>query len=113
MVRAVWNGEIIAESNRTEVVEGNHYFPIEDVKREFLTSSDHNTTCAWKGTAQYYNVVVDGQQNQDAAWYYADPKPAANAISGKVAFWKGVRIENGAGAVSDLTIEGFEMAFRG
>ena len=94
MVRAVWNGEIIAESNRTEVVEGNHYFPIEDVKREFLTSSDHHTTCAWKGTAQYYNVVVDGQQNQDAAWYYADPKPAAKAVSGKVAFWKGVRIEN-------------------
>ena len=94
MVRAVWNGKIIAESNRTEVVEGNHYFPIDDVKRDFLTSSDHRTTCAWKGTAQYYNVVVDGQKNQDAAWYYADPKPAAKAISGKVAFWKGVRIEN-------------------
>lgn len=93
MVRAVWNGKIIAESDRTEVVEGNHYFPLEHVRREFLTPSDHRTTCAWKGTALYYNVVVDGQHNQNAAWYYAAPKPAAKNISGKVAFWKGVRIE--------------------
>lgn len=93
MVKAVWNGRVIAESGRTEVVEGNHYFPLEDVRQEFLTSSDHRTTCAWKGTARYYNVVVDGQQNKDAAWYYADPKPAAKNISGRVAFWKGVRIE--------------------
>lgn len=93
MVRAVWKGKVIAESARTEVIEGSHYFPLEDVRREFLTPSDHHTICAWKGTAHYYNVVVDDQQNPDAAWYYPDPKPAAKAISGKVAFWKGVRIE--------------------
>lgn len=93
MVRAVWNGKIIAESDRTEVVEGNHYFSLEDVRQEFLAMSDHQTTCAWKGVARYYNVVVDGAQNPDAAWYYPDPKPAARAIAGKVAFWKGVRIE--------------------
>jgi uncharacterized protein (DUF427 family) len=93
MVKATWNGQVIAESDRTEVVEGNHYFPLEDVRQEFLSPSDHRTNCAWKGTAQYYNVVVDGQQNKDAAWYYADPKPAAKNIAGRVAFWKGVRTE--------------------
>jgi len=93
MVRAVWNGKVIAESDRTEVVEGNHYFSPEHVRREFLVPSDHHSTCAWKGAASYYHVVVDGEQNRDAAWYYPDPKPAAKNISGKIAFWKGVRIE--------------------
>jgi len=93
VVKALWNGKVIAESNRTEVVEGNHYFPIEDVHQEFLEPSSHKTSCPWKGVAQYYTVVVDGQQNRDAAWYYADPKPAAKNIAGRLAFWKGVKVE--------------------
>lgn len=93
MVKALWNGQVIAESNRTEVVEGNHYFPIEDVRRDCIEPSDHKSSCPWKGVAQYYSVVVDGQRNRDAAWYYADPKPAAKNIAGRVAFWKGVKVE--------------------
>lgn len=93
MVKALWNGKVIAESAQTEVVEGNHYFSIEDVRQEFLQPSSHTSSCPWKGIAQYYSVVVDGQQNRDAAWYYADPKPAAKNIAGRVAFWKGVKIE--------------------
>jgi uncharacterized protein (DUF427 family) len=93
VVKAVWKNKIIAESDRTEVVEGNHYFPIDDVRKEFLVASAHQTTCPWKGTAQYYSLTVDGEQNRDAAWFYADPKPAAKSVAGKVAFWKGVKIE--------------------
>ena len=93
MVKASWNGKVIAESSRTEVVEGNHYFSLEDVRRDFLEPSNHKSSCPWKGVAQYYNVVVDGLQNPDAAWYYADPKPAAKNIAGRVAFWKGVKVE--------------------
>ncbi|MBC7578329.1 MAG: DUF427 domain-containing protein [Tardiphaga sp.] len=93
VVKAVWNGTTIAESNRTAMVEGNHYFPLEDVHQEFLTASTHKTTCPWKGTAGYYSLSVDGEQNRDAAWFYAEPKPAAKEIAGKVAFWKGVKIE--------------------
>ena len=93
MTRASWNGQLIAESDRCEMVEGNHYFPLEAVKREFLQPSDTHTTCGWKGLASYYDVVVNGQTNKDAAWYYPDPKPAAKNIAGYVAFWRGVKIE--------------------
>ena len=93
MTKAIWNGKIVAQSDRTEVVEGNHYFPMDDVKQEFLMTSAHQTSCPWKGMAGYYTLAVDGEQNRDAAWFYADPKPAARNIAGKVAFWKGVKIE--------------------
>jgi len=93
MPRAVWNGTVIAQSDRCEVVEGNPYFPPEAVKREHLRDSPTQTVCGWKGTANYYDVVVDGEVNPDAAWYYSEPKPAAHNIKGYVAFWKGVKIE--------------------
>jgi uncharacterized protein (DUF427 family) len=94
MAKAIWNTQVIAESDKTEMVEGNHYFPPESLKSEFFTDSSKTSVCGWKGTASYYNVVVDGQTNADAAWYYADPKPNAANIKGHVAFWKGVRVEN-------------------
>jgi len=93
VVKAVWNGTVIAESDRTEIVEGNHYFPLADVRPEYLVTSAHQTTCPWKGTAGYYTLAVNGEQNRDAAWFYAAPKEAAKNIAGKVAFWKGVKIE--------------------
>lgn len=93
MPRAVWNGTIIAESDRCVIVEGNRYFPAETVKREFLRESETHTVCGWKGTASYYDVVVNGETNKDAAWYYPEPKTAANNIKGYIAFWKGVRVE--------------------
>jgi uncharacterized protein (DUF427 family) len=83
---------VIAQSDRCEVVEGNQYFPPDAVHREFLQPSDTHTSCGWKGVASYYDIVVDGQVNKDAAWYYPDPKPAAKNIVGYVAFWKGVKI---------------------
>ena len=94
MAKAIWNGQVIAESGRCEMVEGNHYFPPEAVKREFLRPSETHTTCGWKGIASYQSVSVAGQVNKDAAWYYPDPKPAAKNIAGYIAFWKGVKIEN-------------------
>jgi len=93
VVKALWNGKVIAESGRTELVEGNHYFPLEDVRKDFLEPSGHKSSCPWKGVAQYYNVIVDGERNRDAAWYYPDPKPAAKGIAGRVSFWKGVKVE--------------------
>jgi uncharacterized protein (DUF427 family) len=93
MVRATWNGAVLAESDRTIVVENNHYFPPEAVKREFFRDSTHHTTCGWKGEASYYDVVVGGQTNAQAAWYYPTPKEAAQQIAGYVAFWKGVKVE--------------------
>ena len=93
MTKAIWNGQIIAESDRCELVEGNHYFPPEAVKREYLQPSETHTTCGWKGIASYHSVSVAGQVNQDAAWYYSEPKPAAKNIAGYIAFWKGVKIE--------------------
>jgi uncharacterized protein (DUF427 family) len=93
MVRAKWNGSILAESDRTLVVERNHYFPPETVKKELLRPSDTHTTCGWKGVASYYSVEVDGKRNEDAAWYYPTPKDAAKNIAGYVAFWKGVVVE--------------------
>ncbi len=93
MARAVWQGKVLAESESTVVVEGNHYFPPGSVNREFLKPSDTHTVCGWKGTASYYHVEVDGQRNPDAAWYYPDPSDAAKQIKDHVAFWKGVQVE--------------------
>lgn len=92
-MKATWNGHVIAESDDTEVVEGNHYFPADSIKREFFVDSSQHTTCPWKGEASYYSVVVDGQTNKDAAWYYPQPKDAAKQIKDRVAFWKGVKVE--------------------
>jgi uncharacterized protein (DUF427 family) len=92
MKRASWNGAVIAASERCVVVEGNQYFPADAVQREFLRDSGTHTVCGWKGTASYYDVVVNGETNQDAAWYYPDPKPAADNIKGYIAFWKGVKV---------------------
>jgi uncharacterized protein (DUF427 family) len=93
MPRAIWNGTVLADSPDTVVVEGNHYFPADSIKREHFQPSDKHTECPWKGTASYYTVSVNGQTNPDAAWYYPDPKPAAAQIKGRVAFWKGVKVE--------------------
>ena len=92
-MKAVWNNQVIAESNDTVVVEGNHYFPLESVNKDFLRSSDTHTTCFWKGLASYYTLAVNGATNKDAAWYYPEPKEAAKQISSRVAFWKGVEIQ--------------------
>jgi uncharacterized protein (DUF427 family) len=91
-MKALWNNQVIAESDDTVVVDGNHYFPPEALKREFFAPSAKTTVCGWKGLAQYFDVAVDGQTNAGAAWYYADPKPAAAQIKGRVAFWKGVQV---------------------
>lgn len=91
-MKATWNGVVIAESDDTVVVEGNHYFDA-SLKREYVTFSNHKTTCAWKGQASYLSLLVNGEMNTDAAWFYADPKPEADEIRGRVAFWKGVKIE--------------------
>jgi len=93
MVKASWGGRVIAESNATVTVEGNQYFPPEAVKKEILKPSNHTTVCPWKGTARYYHVEVDGIRNENAAWYYPEPKPAAAEIKDRIAFWKGVRVE--------------------
>ena len=93
MAKAIWNGRVIAESTRCEMVEGNHYFPPDAVRCDLLKGSATHTTCGWKGVASDYDVVVDGQTNKDAACYYPDPKPAARNIAGYVAFWRGVKIE--------------------
>ena len=93
MTRAIWNGAVIAESDACETVEGNRYFPPDAVKREYLHPSETHTVCGWKGTASYYDVVVDGQVNEDAAWYYPETKPAAANVRGYIAFWRGVKVE--------------------
>ncbi|AHE57046.1 DUF427 domain-containing protein [Sphingomonas sanxanigenens] len=92
MVKAVWNGATIAESDETIVVEGNHYFPRDAVNAELLVPSGTTTVCPWKGTASYYSLVVDGAENRDAAWYYPETKPAADEIRDRIAFWKGVDV---------------------
>ena len=91
-MQATWNGTVIAESDDTVLVEGNYYFPADSLKREFIAFSNHKTSCAWKGQASYYSLMVNGELNTDAVWYYADPKPEAEAIRNRVAFWKGVQV---------------------
>ncbi|MBF2083998.1 DUF427 domain-containing protein [Thermoleptolyngbya sp. C42_A2020_037] len=93
MPKATWNGAVLAESDRCVVVEGNQYFPPDAIQSEYFQPSDTHTTCPWKGVASYYNIVVDGQINKDAAWYYPAPKDAAKEIAGHVAFWRGVKVE--------------------
>ena len=94
MARASWNGVVVAESDRVEIVEGNVYFPPDALQREYFLPSDHRSTCYWKGEASYFHVVVGEQVNRDAAWYYSDPKAAARKIAGFVAFWRGVTVES-------------------
>lgn len=92
MATATWNGQVIAESDETVVVEGNHYFPAESIRCEFFQPVDTTTVCPWKGTASYYDLVVDGERNAGAAWYYPEPKEAAAEIKDRVAFWRGVTV---------------------
>lgn len=93
MARATWKGAVIAESDKTVVVEGNHYFPPEAIKKEYFRGSSTHTECGWKGTASYYDVVVGADVNAGAAWYYPEPKPSAKEIKGYIAFWKGVDVQ--------------------
>jgi uncharacterized protein (DUF427 family) len=92
-MKAVWKNAVLAESSDTVIVEGNHYFPPEAVNRQYLRPSDTHTSCPWKGLASYYHIEVDGEINKDAAWYYPDPKDAANNIKSYIAFWKGVEVK--------------------
>jgi uncharacterized protein (DUF427 family) len=92
-MKATWNGTVIAQSDDTVVVEGNHYFPAAALNRDYVTFSNHHTSCAWKGRASYYSLLVKGEMNTDAVWYYPDPKPEAQMVKDRVAFWKGVKIE--------------------
>ena len=92
-MRAVWRDAVLAESDDTVVVEGNHYFPADALRREHFRPSETHTTCPWKGEASYYDIVVGDETNRDAAWYYPHPKDAARHVEGRVAFWKGVRVE--------------------
>ena len=91
-MKAIWKGTTIAESSDTVVVEGNHYFPADSVKKECLSPSATHTTCSWKGVASYHDIVVDGETNKDAAWFYPTPKPEAAQITGRLAFWRGVQV---------------------
>jgi uncharacterized protein (DUF427 family) len=91
-MQAIWKDKVLAESDDTVVVEGNHYFPASAIKDEHFTGSSHTSFCPWKGTASYYSVVVDGEENRNAAWFYEAPKDAAKEIKGRIAFWKGVRV---------------------
>lgn len=91
-MKAIWNEQIIAESSETVVLETNHYFPIESINEQYFKKNENTSVCGWKGTAEYYDIVVDGQTNVDAAWYYRSPKDAAKNIEGRVAFWRGVKI---------------------
>ena len=91
-MKAIWNGKVIAESNDIVNVEGNAYFPVESVKKEYLQNSETHTVCHWKGTASYYNLEVDGKNNPDAVWYYPEPSELAKSIKGRVAFWRGVEV---------------------
>lgn len=93
-MKAIWNNQVIAESDETVVVEGNHYFPESSIKKEFFKTSDTKSTCPWKGVASYYSLDVNGEENADAAWYYPQASELAKNIEGYVAFWKGVTVEN-------------------
>ncbi|MGE0588673.1 MAG: DUF427 domain-containing protein [Cyclobacteriaceae bacterium] len=92
-MKAIWNDTVIAESDDTVVIEGNHYFPEHSLKRQFVKPSRKETICHWKGIANYYTLIVDGRENQDAVWYYENPSELARVIKGRVAFWKGVKVE--------------------
>ncbi len=92
-MKAVWKGQVIADSDDTVVVEGNHYFPMSSLKQEFIKPSTKHSSCPWKGQASYYSLAVNGSENPDAAWYYPEPKEAAAQIKGRVAFWRGVQVE--------------------
>lgn len=92
-MKAVWNGAVLAESDDTVVVEGNHYFPEDSVDGRYLRESSHHSLCPWKGVASYYTIEVDGEVNENAAWYYPHPSPLARKVKGRVAFWHGVRVE--------------------
>ena len=91
-MKAIWNGQVVAESNATVLVEGNHYFPAAAVNMQFFKKSVTHTVCSWKGTASYYDIEVNGKLNRDAAWFYPEPKSAAANVAGYVAFWKGVEV---------------------
>lgn len=91
-MKAIWNGQVIAESDDTVVIEGNHYFPESSLNKEYLKPSGTETVCHWKGTANYYSLDVDGKENKDAVWYYTKPSELARAIKGRFAFWKGVQV---------------------
>ena len=93
MAKAIWNGEVLAESAETIVVEGNHYFPPDSLNKKYFKSSDTRTNCPWKGIASYYHLSVDGKTNEDAAWFYPDPKTQAEYFKKYVAFWRGVEIQ--------------------
>jgi uncharacterized protein (DUF427 family) len=93
-MKATWNNAVLADSDETVVVEGNHYFPPDSVNKDFLQKSSSHTTCPWKGEASYYNVVANGETNKDAAWYYPDPKEAAAEIKDRIAFWSDVKVED-------------------
>jgi uncharacterized protein (DUF427 family) len=112
IMKAIWNGVVIAESDDGVVVEGNYYFPLESVEKQYLAEAQTQSVCPWKGVASYYDVVVDGKTNKDAAWYYPTPKPGAEQVKDRVAFWRGVRVVpsdqpaeeagTGAGGVREL-----------
>jgi uncharacterized protein (DUF427 family) len=91
-MRAIWKDTVVAQSDDTVLVEGNHYFPAESLNQSFICASNHKSMCAWKGQASYLSLLVNGELNNDAVWYYADPKPQAEEIRGRVAFWKGVQV---------------------
>ena len=92
-MKAIWNDQIIAESQETILIEGNHYFPPDSIKSDFFEKSDTHTACPWKGEASYYHIQVNDEINRDAAWYYPDPKPAAKSIKNYIAFWRGVSVD--------------------
>jgi uncharacterized protein (DUF427 family) len=91
-MKAIWNGQVVAESVDTVVVEGNHYFPADSLRQELIVESSKTSHCPWKGTAHYYSLLVEGESNSDAVWYYPQPKAAADEIAGRVAFWRGVEV---------------------
>jgi uncharacterized protein (DUF427 family) len=91
-MKAIWNGQVLAESDDTVVVETNHYFPPDSINKDYFNGNDNHSICSWKGEASYYDIVVDGKTNPDAAWYYPEPKEAASNIKGRIAFWRGVQI---------------------
>jgi uncharacterized protein (DUF427 family) len=111
MAKATWNGAVLADSDDTKVVEGNHYFPPDSVNWEYFSKNERNTVCPWKGIASYYDVEVEGKLNRSAAWYYPDPSSAAKQITSHVAFWNGVRIEKGGNGSSTSLVERIRNLF--